>query len=119
MVFVWLSVFGPSRFSIPHVDDNYALICRAIAERKQVHALFDGRPRAFCPHVIGAWAGQPRVLGFQFDGYSSSGLPPEGDWRCLQLDRFSEVELREGPWRTRPHSLPQSCIDEVDVSIVG
>jgi hypothetical protein len=98
---------------------TYELIRQAIAERKQVHACFDGRARQLCPHAIGWRAGQPRALFFQFDGYSSRGLEPGGDWRCLALDRLTDVSLHEGAWHTREHSQPQHCIDDVDLSIVA
>jgi hypothetical protein len=96
----------------------YELIRAAIEDRRQVEALFDGRPRRFCPHAIGSRAGEPRALVFQIDGYSDRGLPPGGDWRCLAIDRLSDVALADGPWRAREHSQPQTCIDEVDLSIV-
>jgi hypothetical protein len=98
--------------------DAYELIRCAIEERRQVEALFDGQPRRFCPHAIGARAGERRALVFQIDGYSDRGLPPEGDWRCLAIDRLSDVAFADGPWRTREHSQPQRCIDEIDLSIV-
>jgi hypothetical protein len=101
------------------MDDAYDLICRAIVERKQVQALFDGRPRRFCPHAIGHRDGQPRALCFQFDGYSSRGLPRGGDWRCLALDRLTEISLHDGPWHTREHSRAQHCIETVDLSMLA
>ena len=97
----------------------YELIRRAIEERRRVEASFDGRPRLFCPHAIGTRTGERRALVFQIDGYSDRGLPPEGDWRCLAIDRLSEVAFTEGPWRTKEHSQPQHCIDEIDLSLVG
>jgi hypothetical protein len=101
------------------MESAYDLVRRAIAERKQVHARFDGRPRQLCPHAIGWRDGQPRALFFQFGGHSSRGLEPGGDWRCLPLDRLSEVSLHDGAWHTREHSQPQHCIADVDVSIVA
>jgi hypothetical protein len=100
-------------------DGTYALIRRAIHERRQVLARFDGRPRGFCPHAIGTRDGRPCALVFQFEGYSSRGLPPGGDWRCLDLDRLSEASLHDGPWHTKEHSQRQHCVDEVDLSIVA
>src|ERR1700742_3941573 len=100
------------------MEAAYELIRRAIEERQQVEALFEGRPRRFCPHVIGTRAGERRVLVFQIDGHSSRGLPPGGDWRCLAIDRLSEVTLCDGHWHSREPSQPQHCIEEVDRSIV-
>lgn len=39
----------PRPVTMSPMDDAYALIRRAIAERKQVHARFDGHPRQLCP----------------------------------------------------------------------
>ncbi len=97
--------------------DVYALIHRAVVERKRVHALVDGRPRKLCPHVLGSRDGEPRALFFQFAGYSSRGLEPGGDWRCLPLHRLTEVTLHDGDWRTTSYSRPQHCITEIDVSV--
>lgn len=97
--------------------DAYTLIRRAIAERKQVHALVDGRSRKLCPHVLGHRDGEPRALFFQFAGYSSRGLKPGGDWRCIPLGRLAEVSLHEGEWHTTAHHQPQSCVTEVDLAI--
>jgi hypothetical protein len=98
------------------MEAAYEQIRLAIEGRRQVEALFEGQLRCFCPHVIGWREGQPRALVFQFAGYSSRGLPSGGDWRCLAIDRLSEVALRDGPWHSREHSQPQRCIDDVDLS---
>jgi hypothetical protein len=99
------------------VQGTYALVRRAIEERRQVHAIYDGHRRRMCPHVIGTRHGQPRALFFQFAGGSSRGLPPGGDWRCLRLDGLTDVSIEDGPWHTRAHSEPQRCIDDVDLEI--
>jgi hypothetical protein len=96
---------------------TYDLVRRAIEQRRQVHATYDGHRRRMCPHLIGARDGQPRALFFQFAGASSRGLASGGDWRCLPLDGLSEVSLRDGPWHTRIHSQPQHCIDVVDLEV--
>jgi hypothetical protein len=99
------------------VEDTYALVRRAIEERRQVHATYAGHRRRMCPHVIGTRAGQQRALFFQFAGGSSRGLPPEGDWRCLPLDGLGDVSIHAGPWHTRAHSEPQHCVEDVDLEI--
>ena len=40
-----------------------------------------------------------------------------GGWRCLAVEKLSEVELRTGDWHTGPRSRPQTCIDEIDFDI--
>ena len=55
---------------------------------------------------------------YQFGGSSNSGLPTvlgkAGDWRCLAVERLSQVELRADAWHTEPRSPRQTCIDEID-----
>jgi hypothetical protein len=61
------------------------------------------------------------VLFYQFGGSSNSGLPvvPEGvgDWRCLAVEKLSQVELSAETWRTQQRSGRQTCIDEVDFDV--
>ncbi len=46
----------------------------------------------------------------------SSCWPPEGRgvWRCLAVEKLSQVELRTGAWHTEPRAPQRTCIDEVD-----
>src|SRR4249919_2471990 len=37
-----------------------------------------------------------------------------GGWRCLAVEKLSQVELRADAWHTEPRSPRQTCIDEVD-----
>jgi hypothetical protein len=99
------------------VRDAYALIRRAIEDRKPLEAAYGGHRRHLCPHVLGTKDGQPRALFFQFGGGSDRGLAPGGDWRCLPLEGLSGVLIEDGPWHTKPHSQPQHCVDEVDLEV--
>jgi hypothetical protein len=96
---------------------TYALVRLAIAEKRQVHATFGSHRRRMCPHVLGSRDGQPRALFFQFAGGSDRGLAPGGDWRCLAVEGLLDVSIHDGPWHTREHSQPQSCIEEVDLEV--
>ncbi len=100
------------------VSEMYELVRLAAARRQPVAAVYDGRPRLLCPHVLGRKAGRLHALFYQFGGESNSGLPvtPEGVgyWRCLAVDKLSQVELGTGPWHTEPRARRQTCIDEVD-----
>ena len=98
-------------------DDGVALIRKAIAEKRCLEAAYDGHRRQLCPHVLGTKHGGQRLLCFQFGGGSSRGLVPGGDWRCFSLAGLSEVAPLDGPWRTRPHSQPQTCVDEVELEV--
>ena len=100
------------------VSEIYELLRLAAAHRQPVAAIYDGRPRLLCPHVLGRKAGQRHAFFYQFGGSSNSGLPkvPEGvgGWRCFAVDKLSQVELRADAWHTEPRSGRQTCIDEVD-----
>ena len=37
-----------------------------------------------------------------------------GVWRCLAVEKLSQVELRSDAWHSEPRSPRQTCIDEVD-----
>jgi hypothetical protein len=99
------------------VEGTYALVRRALEERLQVHATYDGYRRRMCPHIIGTKEGRPRALFFQFAGGSSRGLLSGGDWRCLLLDDLTDISVHVGAWHTRARSEPQHCVDEVDLEI--
>ena len=47
---------------------------------------------------------------------SAKPLAPEGHgvWRCLAVEKLTQVELCSNAWRTEPRSKRQTCIDEVD-----
>ena len=86
-----------------------------------VSGIYDGLPRLLCPYVLGRKSGRLHALFYQFGGNSSSGLPvtPEGvgDWRCLAVEKLSQVRLREDAWRSEPRFRRHSCIDEVDFDV--
>jgi len=100
------------------VRETYAHLRLAAVRRQLVAATYDGLPRLLCPHVPGRKSGRLHALCFQFCGSSHSGLPMTsegvGGWRCIAVDKLSEVELRAGDWHTEPRSPRQTCIDEID-----
>ena len=98
---------------------NYDLIKTAIATRQQVIATYNGYYRELCPHAIGwSQSGYEQALFFQFAGDSESGIPPEGERRCLTISDLSKVTLRPGSWHTGvSHSRPQTCVARVDLEI--
>ena len=105
---------------IQTVEEICQLIRNAVTCRKPVSALYDGLPRLLCPHRLGRnSAGNSRVLCYQYGGESSSQLEPSGspaNWRCMNLEKFSRVELVDDIWQTAPnHSRRQTCITDVDV----
>jgi hypothetical protein len=96
----------------------YRQFAQAMTARKQILCEYDGHSRELCAIILGHSKGQEKALTFQFAGQSKSGLPPQGEWRCLWLSKVSNVRLRDGAWHagTR-HSLPQGCVEDVDVDI--
>ena len=111
---------GVIQAKIQTVEDIYQLVWTAVASKRPMEAHYHGRPRLFCPHRLGRNKdGQRRVLCYQYGGESESGLQPLGspaNWRCLALERLSQVKLREDRWYTAPnHSRPASCVVDADI----
>jgi len=95
------------------VREIYALLRLAAARRQPVAATYDGLLRLLCPHVLGRKSGRLHVFCYQFGGSSNSGLPMApgrvGGWRCLAVERLSQVKLCADAWHTElrsPHGKP-------------
>ena len=79
---------------------------------------YGGFSREMCPHVIGLKQGKEHALFFQFAGGSRSGLPPGGEWRCLDLSGLANISVFAGRWRQGPPKRrPPSCVDQIDVQV--
>jgi hypothetical protein len=80
--------------------------------------MMDNLARLLCPHVGGRKSSRLHLFCYQFGGSSNSVEPlaPEdrGVWRCLSVEKLSQVELRTGTWPTESRSPRQTCIDEID-----
>jgi hypothetical protein len=97
---------------------TYQLFRQAILNKQQITCTYKGYQRELCPHTLGTTSGHEQALSFQFAGQSSSGLPPDGEWRCMKLAEVENVSVKNGEWHTAPnHSRPQSCVKEVDVEV--
>jgi hypothetical protein len=96
--------------------DAYQVLAEAIRSKQEVVARYAGVERVFSPHALGTKRGAQHVLAYQFAGGSRSGLPPEGNWRCLDVAGLSDLRTVPGAWHTAPNVFnPQSCLDEIDV----
>lgn len=96
----------------------YRQLRDAIENKQAVRVRFKGAERDVCPHVIGFKNGSEKVLTYQFAGYSSSGLPPGGEWRCMFIADIASVTVIDKAWHTGArHSRPQTCVDEVDLEV--
>jgi hypothetical protein len=105
---------------IQTVEEIYKLVWTAVANKKPIEAIYQGRSRLFCPHRLGRnREGQLRVLCYQYGGESRSGLQSAGspsNWRCVVLEKLSRVKLADDLWRTAPnHSRPASCVADADI----
>ena len=90
----------------------------AIRTRQPVRGRYNELVRDFCPHALGTKRGERHVLVFQYAGPSESGLPDEGEWRCLHVDRLHDLEIKPGAWRTGTNVFnPQSCLDDIDAVV--
>ena len=100
------------------LNETYKLLRRAAARKQPVTAMYDDQPRLLCPHVLGRKAGRFQALVYQIGGRSNSELPvalsEAGVWRCLAVEKLSQVELHADAWRSGPRSQRQTCIDEID-----
>lgn len=108
--------------SVHVLEQAHTQLRAAIVHRRPIAALYRGRKRLLCPHLLG-WNRHRRlqVLCYQYGGDSQSGLQPAGEsdnWRCLAVENLSQVELLNGPWQTAEnHSRPQTCIEEVELDV--
>jgi hypothetical protein len=92
---------------MPNVQE---IIVAAIRQKLVVTAMYQGYERIMCPHVIGYKKGVLNTLFFQFAGGSKSGLPPDGQWRCVHVDELSSVAAAPGEWHTGPdHARPRAA----------
>ncbi len=108
----------PASARLQSPEEIQRLVRAAVVYRRPIAAVYDGARRLLCPHVLGHnQAGQRRVFCYQCGGESKSGLQPKsgvGSWRCLALEKFSSVELLDGPWQTEPHAR-QRCVENIEV----
>ena len=108
----------PQNARVHAVSEIYEVLRLAATRRQPVTAVYDGLPGLLCPHVLGRKSGRLQVFCYQFGGNSNSGLPMApgrvGGWRCLAVERLSQVKLRADAWHSEPRSAQQTCIDEID-----
>lgn len=101
---------------------SYALIRRAILEKKIVRGVYRGLYLEMCPHLIGTNNGRECALCYQFGGQSLSGLiQPDGsreNWRCIEVNELFDVTIEDGAWHTAQFdSNLQTCIEYLDVVV--
>jgi hypothetical protein len=108
--------------SVHALEQAHTQLRAAIIRRRPIAALYRGRRRLLCPHLLGCNRHRRlQVLCYQYGGDSESGLKQVGasdNWRCLAVENLSQVELLDGVWQTAEnHSRPQTCIEEVELDV--
>jgi hypothetical protein len=108
------------RAKIQTVEEIYRLVWAAVSRRRPIEAIYDGRPRLFCPHRLGRnRTGELRVLCYQYGGESKSGLEARfsGKLALHRLEKFRQVKLLDDDAGTAPnHSVPASCVVDADMT---
>lgn len=100
------------------MSPTYDQIRAAMLAGKPIAITYQGYRREVCAHVIGMKNGREQVLTFQYGGGSSSGLPPDGQWRCIPVGGIGSVEVLNAGWRTdTKHNRTQTCVDQIDVEL--
>lgn len=95
----------------------YIVIRLAIQDRRPVRGWYRGYYRAFCPFALGTKNGRRQALVYQFEGSGSQG-PVQGAWRCLRVDRLTDVSLSQGPWcEETAYYGPSNCLDRVEYQV--
>lgn len=90
-------------------DDTYSTISSAIQQKVPIIATYNGYRRVLCPHALGTKRGRSQALFFQIAGGSSRGLGGGGDWRCMALDKLSDVDFYPCEWYSGGnHSTPNT-----------
>ena len=94
--------------------EAYDAVRQAIEQKLQLVAVYKGKRRYLCPHVLGTKKQKAQALFFQFGGDANSVLPADGEWRCLPLEGLEILELVEGEWYSSEHlGRYGNCIDDV------
>jgi hypothetical protein len=97
----------------------HEVLRQAITFKRCVRIRTDGFSRDICPHALGFKEGSPRVLAFQYDGSSVSGLAGGGQWRAFFVHDIREATIIAGDWRTGPNLLAktEACLDRVEYRV--
>lgn len=96
----------------------WAVLARAMEERRPVRARYHGQLRLFCPHALG-WSGQrAKVLAYQAGGQTSTGALP-GDparrWRSMFVEELESPVISEGAWRSADNWRGPAGMDRVEL----
>jgi hypothetical protein len=101
------------------MSPTYDQIRTAMLAKRPLSFRYQGHDRLVCAHVIGLKNGHEQVLTYQYGGGSASGLPVNGQWRCMPISGITNIQVLSGPWKTGPntHQKTQTCVDQVDLEL--
>ena len=71
----------------------HEVLRQAITTRQCVRLRLAGRSRDICPHALGLKDGHPRVLAYQYDGASASGIATGGAWRSFFVSEVAAATI--------------------------
>jgi hypothetical protein len=91
---------------------------QAIGAKRCVRLRVAGTQRRVCPHALGFKNGSPRLLAFQYEGTSISGLAPGGQWRAFFVHDIEDASIIDGGWQGGPNFVAkvEACLDRVEYS---
>jgi hypothetical protein len=94
----------------------HEVLRRAITTKQCVRVRTTGRSRDICPHALGLKNGQPRVLAFQYEGASASGIAAGGAWRAFFVREIADAKIIEGTWRSGRNVIAkaEACLDRIE-----
>ena len=94
----------------------HEVLRQAITTKKCVRLRLAGRSRDICPHALGLKDGHPRLLAFQYDGASASGISAGGAWRTFFVREIADAKLIDGAWHSGPNLIAkaEACLDRIE-----
>jgi hypothetical protein len=94
----------------------HEVLRQAINTKQCVRVRTGGRSRDICPHALGLKSGHPRVLAFQYDGASTSGIAEGGAWRAFFVREIADAKIIEGTWQSGRNVIAkaEACLDRIE-----
>jgi hypothetical protein len=94
----------------------HEVLRQAITNKQCVRLRIGRQFRNICPHALGLKDGHPRLLAFQYEGASVSGLAPGGQWRAFFISEISEAVPIDGAWQSGGNLVAkaEACLDRVE-----
>jgi len=97
-------------------SEIFRTITRAIDVQSVVRTTYEAedQSRELCLARIGTKDGVHYLEAFQTGGFSKSGLPAGGEWRCFRLMSLGNPSAVDGEWRLgERESEDTRCFDDV------